>query len=240
MPRLQPTVLQDPFGLLDPKFIDKIVDMLNGKSAESRELRSLVIRWKASGPNLQKMVRADRALWGGVQEIVRGFWTPSDHARAYLVPSSSGCDDHNPTPVRNARFKFAILVLHPDCVLVGGPCEICGNWFKQATRHRTRFCTKRCASLGRAPAAIQSTNDRRREAHKRRIEWAQEAIGSWSSKPRTEGWTSWVLRHVNRRQSIWAGQNKELEKNPLTKKWLTRWLNEGQLRNPSTKKVRKK
>jgi len=239
MSRRQPTILQDPFELLGPKAIDNFVNKLNCEGEESRELRSLAIRWKASGPNLQKMVRADLAFGTGVKEAIRGFWVPSNHARAYLVPSSSGTlNDPNPTPVRNARFAFGVFVLHPECDLLGGPCEICGKWFKQNTRHRTRYCTRKCASLATAPSAIQTTKDRRENAHKQRIRWAQEAMATWSSKPRTEGWKSWVLRHVNSQQRIDA-KEEQPEPRPLTEKWLTRYINNDQLHDPTANKKKK-
>jgi hypothetical protein len=241
MPRRQPTILQDSFELLGPTAIDNFVSKLNGEGEESRELRRLAMRWKASGPNLRRMLSADTSLWKHIQEALRGFWVPSDHARAYLVPSSSGTSsDFNPTPVRNARFAFGVFVLHPDCDLVGGPCDICRKWFKQDTRHFTRFCTKKCASLAAAPAAIQTTREKREKAHKKRIRWAQEAMTIWSSKPRIEGWKSWVLRYVNRQSSNDAKENRQPEPCPITEKWLTRYINNDQLHDPTAKSKKRR
>jgi hypothetical protein len=237
MPKRRPTILQDPLQILGKSF-DIVLRKLNGTDEDSDELRSLVIRWKDSGPNLEKMLHADQDLWKDLREAIPAVWTPSSAARACFAPLPSGLGHKNDTPVRKARFNFAMFVLHPQCDLLGGPCKICGKWFEQKTRHRTRFCTRKCASLATAPAAIQTTKTRREEARKRRLNWAREAIGKWSFKHRTEGWKSWVLRHVNDQERIWAKNRKEPEPSPLTEKWLTRWITKGQLQDPSTKKER--
>ncbi len=236
MRRRKPTILQNPFGP-NRNDIEIVVDSLNGTGEESEEQRKLFARWEASGPNLKKMCHSDEELWRDLQEAVFAQWFPSGGARAYLVPLPRG-GDHYDTPVGRARLNFAMFVLHPDCDKVGGPCEICGKYWKQGTRHRTKYCTKKCASLASAPAAIQSTKDKRDEAHERRINWAEEASITWSSKPRTEGWKSWVLRHVNSQEKNWAKKNKQPEPRPVTEKSLTRWVNSNQLQKPEERKAK--
>jgi len=238
MKKRKPTILQNPFGP-SRKDIDIFVDTLNGTDEESEEARKLFARLRASGPNLKKMCHSDEELWRDLQEAVFAQWFPSGGARAYLVPlPRSG--DHYDTPVGRARSKFAMFVLHPDCDKVGGPCEICGRFWKQGTRHRTKYCTRKCASLASAPAAIQSTEDRREAAHKRRINWAREAMTTWSSKTRVEGWESWTLRHINEQEASWNNKINQPEPRPVTVKSLTRWVNSNELQKPSTKKVRER
>ena len=133
MPKSKPAIFQPLFGL-DREIIDIVVDKLNSTGAESDELRSLVMRWRASGPNLEEMVHSDWDLLEDLQAACPGVWIPSTGARAHILPTLGAIGHANDTPVRRARLIFAIFTLHPRCDLLGGPCDKCDKWFKQNTR----------------------------------------------------------------------------------------------------------
>jgi hypothetical protein len=242
MSRRKTAIFEFLYGGPTPQEIGDVVATLNGTGEESDELRALIIRWKASRRNLREMLFADRALLYDLQGRIGGEWMPSFGPRAVLVPMLRDRVDITDTPVNRARSRFASFVLNPDCEMLGGPCEIgtCGIWFHQKTRHWNRFCSRKCASIANGPAATRTTKANRKEAHKRRINWAGELITNWSSKPRREEWKPWVIGRLNDQERIWAEQNRQPEPDPLTVKWLTRWVTKGELQDPSPKRERKR
>jgi hypothetical protein len=242
MPRRTTAIFEFLYGGPTRQEIDDVAATLNGAGEEGDELRALINRWKASGPNLREMLFADLPLLYDLQGRIGGEWTPSFGPRAVLVPTLRNRIDITDTPVNRARSRFASFTLNPYCEMLGGPCEIraCGKWFTQKTRHWNRYCSRKCAALATAPAAIETTKDKRKDAHERRIKWAKEGITAWSSKPRRGEWKPWVLRYVNDQETIWAEKNRQQAPDPLTVKWLTRWVNEDDLQDPSAKKGGKK
>src|SRR5664279_4196004 len=95
----------------DPQVsLNRVVTMLNRK--ESSDLRRLVTTWRDSGPNLQKMLDADRTLNRRVENVfsVSLLATKSGRAHLALVPSVRIVP---PAAEEIAILMFVELVLNP-------------------------------------------------------------------------------------------------------------------------------
>jgi len=227
MKRQKPSTLQygpirEDLGIVEAK--------LNAPDGE--ELRSLFERWRASGPNLQKMVNVDIDLWKDLQEALPATWLPTKGARAHYVPLPGTIGHDNDTPVRKARFLFAFFVLNPYCEMLSGPCPRCGKYFVRNSLHQKVYCSKNCSSH---VTAIRSSKKSRSAAHKRRIDWAKEGTAEWLSRPRRNEWKSWVVEFVNTKERSWANKHKK-SPGPVTRKSLTRWVNAGEIQQPLAEK----
>src|SRR4030081_428582 len=135
MKQYNPLVLNEP----SREDLEQICSVLNGeKQPELRlPLSRLIKSWQASGPNLKKMMHADFAQWGDVQESWKATWVPTRTGRAHLLlfpdlPAGhmkKGQDGaYRPTPEGGALLWFYSLTLNPEWDRLGGPCERCAKY----------------------------------------------------------------------------------------------------------------
>jgi hypothetical protein len=199
--------------------LELVVKVLNATDERSTELKNLVERWKASGPNLQKMVHEDDDLWKDLQAAWLPEWFPSPGARAFyaLLPGTLGHDDD--THSRRARSLFAALVVNPHCELLGGPCDRCHRYFLKSRRSQKRFCGQRCASLDSAKrsAVAKATAER-----KSLLESAARFWPRWTERKHPIR-SLWVARRVNatpKKMKV-NGKWKRVART-ITQKWISR------------------
>lgn len=207
MKRRKPSTLRYGPNLRDLRIV---AAKLNARDEAGAELRSLTERWKASGPNLQKMMNADVDLWHDLQEALPAHWLPTRGARAHYVPLP-GIGHDNDTPVRKARLFFAFLVLNPNCDLLSGPCIRCHRYFVKRTQHTKVYCSPKCGHAATAKEAMQT---RRANQRRERLQWVHEAIAEWAKRTRREDWKTFAIRHVSAKHRV-----------ILSERFLSRWSN---------------
>jgi hypothetical protein len=213
--RIQATLKNAP----NRRDLELVVKVLNATDERSTELKNLVERWKASGPNLQKMVNPDEELWKDLQEAWLPEWLPSPGARAFytLLPGTLGHDDD--TPRRRARSLFAALVVNPHCDLLGGPCDRCHRYFLKSRRSQKRFCGQRCASLDSAKQSTAAKATAEREAL---LESAARFWPRWTERkhPIRSFWTADRVNAERKWMRI-NGARKSVTRR-ITAKWVSR------------------
>jgi hypothetical protein len=222
--------LYPPLLLNEPsrEDLEHICRVLNGeKQPELRlALTRLIKSWQASGPNLKKMMHADFAQWGDVQESWKATWLPTPTGRAHLLlfpdlPAGhmeKGQDGtYRPTPQGGALLLFYSLTLNPEWDKLGGPCERCTRYYVMNTVRHKKYCSRRCSSFA---TAIASTRKRLDEEHADKLRRAKAAAQMWSENRTSLDWKQWVSR-------------KEPD---ITPKWLTRAVNKGELGVPLSRR----
>jgi hypothetical protein len=201
------------------KDLELVVKVLNATDERSTELKTLVERWKASGPNLQKMVQADDDLWKDLQEAWPAEWLPSVGARAFymLLPGTLGHDGD--TPIRRARSLFAALVVNPRCEFLGGPCDRCHSYFVKSRRTQKLTCGQRCASLVSAKRSAAAKATAEREAL---LKSATKFWPRWTERKHPIR-SFWVAQRVNaeRKWMEIKGERKPVTRT-ITAKWVSR------------------
>jgi hypothetical protein len=219
-PSRGPALLNEP----DVSDLQHICDVLNGKKLKrvSSELRRLVARWKESGPNLKKMMHADFALWGQVQGAWEAKWTPTNTGRAHLLlfpglpkekMRKARDGRHQPTPEGGALILFYALTLNRDLGKLGGPCAWCENYYVMNTARQTKYCTRRCSSLA---TATVSTSQRLANQYADKLLRASTAADQWAKTRTSLSWKQWV----------------SVREPDISPKWLTRAVNNGDLKSP--------
>jgi len=214
--------------------LEPICQALNStEQPELRDnLRRLIERWQASGPNLEKMMYGDLELFTEVQLACRARWTPGSEGRAflYLMPDyqerrerkvRQGQDGKwRTTPEAQAIVLFHFLTLNPQCEKLAGPCARCGNYYVKKRASQKVYCSRRC---GNAATAVARTRVRLKAEHEDKMLRAKTVIQEWNaleSRPMLD-WQLWLKR-----------------RDPgITKKFVTRWANKGEL--PQPKEARK-
>jgi hypothetical protein len=178
------------------------------------ELRRLVKAWLESGPDLKKMLEADKVLSRNVR-----------HGRTLLVATGGGRGHllwlPNPpcsSPASwdyQALAMFMDLIVHPYWEKLGGPCARCGDYYIKKTRRQKVYCSQRCGS---ATTAIPATRRKRAEEHAEKLRRAQVASAEWITTRTKDGWKDWTSSHTG-----------------ITMHWLTRAVSNGELRPPTEK-----
>lgn len=180
-------------------------------------LRKLVEAWQRSGPNLQRMLAEDKALFHRVR-AGRTLLVPTDTGKGHLLwlPTPRGVE---PLSLKGiALSHFMDLIVNPKCHKLGGPCHRCGKYYIKKTSRQKMYCSRRCGSM---TTALDRTRKRRHEEHEKKLRKAQQAAERWTSGPRRRSWKEWV-----------SGQTR------ITVKWLTRAVNAGSLKAPRGRRSR--
>lgn len=175
------------------------------------ELQELVTAWKRSGPNLTKMLDANKDLSKKVEKG-KTLLVTSDSGRAQLM----WIPDPAPLPERtvldHAAVLFVNLVLNPYWESLGGPCRRCDKYYIKKTVRQESYCSRRC---GAAITALEATRSRRQAQLEKKLEMAQGAIKEWQKQRPAVDWKSWVCLQTE-----------------LTLTFLTRAVNNGAIHPP--------
>ena len=194
----------------DPNhYLGKVVDFLNptvvrtrcGDKENLRKLplsetqkclRLLVDNWKASGPNLRKMLEKEREIEAWVN---RGktilLTTTGGQGHLDWVPFQT--QDRAISPQEQAMEYFLWLVVNPNWSLLGGPCPQCGIYFlKHSLRHNV-YCSRKCSGSFTAAAAMRKRRELERQDDIRCI---KSAIFEYRQRRIRDDWKDWVARRV--------------------------------------------
>lgn len=205
--RIKPILL----GQLGKPDLQRIVDALNSETEPllRDQLRSLVEKWFASGPNLQEMLYRDSVLAVRLRRSWEAQYRPQASGRAHLELVQGA--PLSPTEMyrhyrsrdlaegkasfeaeRDALLLFAAFTLNPYCEQLGRckrAVEKCGRYFikTRTGKTETKYCPDRnCHSFGTGEANYASDREGK-------LERAQRAIERYSRLKRPElGWKEWV------------------------------------------------
>jgi hypothetical protein len=227
---------QKPILLSAPSPDDLVVicDVLNSKEIPSARLRQLVAAWHKSGPNLQRMIAADETLKLALERACRVVYraTPSGRADLELcidpltfeiLVAATSASIPTRSQERNVQRQAALrveqeairlfvsLTLNPAWEKLGGPCARCGRYYVKRRVSQKVYCSRRC---GNTATAIVRTAAQRAEERKKKLSVARKFIRQWRRSSGV-GWKEFVS-----------------DKTGLTFKWLTRAVNQGELRLP--------
>jgi hypothetical protein len=240
------TPLLHPFPKIDPSTgkrwtfadagkaaLNEICDSLNSEIHRELKdrLREWVERWKASGPNLKKLLESLHDPHEGMALVfaMRTFWSPTNQARAelYLVPDYPtlvdvlgeprvwiiGPNDKRVlTPEAEALTLFHLLTVLPGCEKVAGPCQRCGRYYIKKRASQKVYCSRKC---GNAATAIARTSERIANERRDKLDRAKKALKEWKSGGDRTDWKHWVA-----------------QKTGIDSRFLTRAVNKGDLVQP--------
>jgi hypothetical protein len=194
------------------------------------ELKCLVNRWKASGPNLQKMLQDDSILQDAMIRSWEVGWLATDGARAHFVPRPTfSIRKLDATPKQVACYLFASLVLLPDCERLGGPCPGCQMYFVCPTEHVKTYCSRACRSGLTARKSLATSRAAKLD---QRLKWARAGIKEWSLRQQGGAWKNYIVRYVRDRERDWAQRKNKREPDPIHEKSISHWVNAGLLQEP--------
>jgi hypothetical protein len=160
--------------------VDQLRKLIKGPSVRD-ELKSLIEEWRNSGPegpNLEKMILADKAL--GPHGRQSGKYLDEALRHAKYRPSKSGranltfdtnysnmdfqqmADSHLGRSFGEARalVLFVELTLNPYWNYLGGPCARCQMYYKNNREDQNVYCSKTC---GNAATAVDRNRKHRQE-----------------------------------------------------------------------------
>jgi hypothetical protein len=105
------------------------------------------------------------------------------------------------------------------CEKLGGPCTKCDRYYIKQTLRDSEFCSRKCAS--------HATQTRiNKELHEKKLDASRSAIKNYRSRPKKYagmGWKQWVE----------LATEDEFPQDAITAKFLTRAVNNGELRPPT-------
>jgi hypothetical protein len=187
------------------------------------ELRRLVTRWERADRNLEKLFKQSpglkRTCMSGTMMLI-----PSRDGAAQLAWSPDLRGWQSTTQKTEARKLFIGLLVNPLCLSLGGPCARCNKFFEKSNpRHKT-YCGRKCGS---GMTAVGSTQARRAKEKNTMLEAAKRASIEWSGNRNRMAWEEFVLKKVN------ECLRNECPRDPVTVKWVTRAVNNGELIRPS-------
>ena len=179
----------------------------------NRYLRTLIERWKESGPNLEQLFARYPDL---EEECSRGT------TELLISPTGRAWLDWKPDPQRlapdsweyAATCHFVQFIVNPHCEKLGGPCVRCHKYFVKRRTTQDKYCSRKCATYS---TAVSATRNRRKELHEAKIEAAQAQIARFPKSGSRHNWKRWIAR-----------------KGDISVSWLTRAVNSGWIAPPKT------
>ena len=115
-----------------------------------------------------------------------------------------------------AVHQFLALITNPDHHKFAGPCARCGHYYVMKRASQNKYCSRTC---GNAATAIARTREKWNEERGKRLTQAEGAMRKWSRLKTTESFQVWAEKR-------YPG---------LTKKFLTRAINNEELPEPIKK-----
>lgn len=207
--------------------LGNIVARLNGEDQTSAPLRHYVDGWLTAKRHFGQWQKTNPDLDSSLQNVVSG-------THYFLLSSQDGrAQPHlrfyhpvgNQKPVqesaRYACLAFSELASSPLRDRVG-KCDRCGRYYvSEGAYLRKRFCSRSCAKSEFAVRATQRRREQETEQKRRAVAQAIHALETRRRRP--VNWKEWVSEQAG-----------------VTKKWITRAINRGEIRPPETSEKQKK
>jgi hypothetical protein len=180
----------------------------------NRHLRTLIEKWKDSGPNLERLFNRypemkDHCANGRTELLT----TPTGRAWLDWKPDPQGVD---PKSSKYAAIcHFLGFIINPHCERLGGPCARCHKYFVKRRSSQDKYCSRRCAT---SATAVSSTQARRKADHDKKIAAAEARIAAFMQSGSAGDWKRWIAR-----------------RGAISVSWLTRAVNRGWIIAPEIK-----
>jgi hypothetical protein len=194
--------------------LKNIAKVLNGPPTPLRdELRKLFAEYRASGPNLIRMMAKDEKLERKFREHLgaRYVFTTSGFADIEILSERFQSDDYH-----RAFLIFSKLIINKDWAKLDGPCSWCSKYFvrKRRSFRKTEnvYCSRECSTTATATASQQEKRD---QEYADKLDKAQAVADRWDPS-RGIPLKEFVHRETG-----------------LTLTWIQQALNKGKLRPPS-------
>jgi hypothetical protein len=192
------------------------------KGAMHKELLRLVEAWRASGPNVRKLLHREpelsRRILNGttVLQVTNApmaqlAWFPF---KVKIPHTKSEAQKPPLSPEDEARYRFTYLLVNPEWERFAGPCDRCGRFYVKKTLRHQYYCSRSCSS---AATAIAATASKREQERNDKLGRAQDAIHAWERSSSTQDW-----------------RKLDLKKTGFTPNWLTRVVNNGSVVVPDS------
>lgn len=186
-----------------------------------RLLRELVQALQLSGMDSFRFSCEHRNKWADVQR----YWEEGRRLNPLLLLGTPGGGagigmNNRPEldPYNEALRLFIEFLLNPECGKLAGPCPRCDHYYIRRSVRNNKYCSRSC---GTRATALNATRKRREEDHADKIRRAALSAEKWTTMRTRLDWKQWTSR-------------KEPE---ISVKFLTRAVNNGDLKPPTTKKL---
>jgi hypothetical protein len=177
------------------------------------ELRRLVQAWRDHGQNVLRLLDANPTLSQAAQQF-RPYFIPTEGTSARLAFLTPPEYSDNVKPEEIAIGLFLPFLLNPANETLRGPCKECGDYFVKKEPRHSVYCKRKCALKHTSKAA---TRKKRREEYIEKLERARRFSTQWCQ-----------VKHTSKEWKEWVSKAAQISKN-----WLTRAVNEGDLIVPS-------
>lgn len=178
----------------------------------SRSLRTLVGKWKASGPNIEKLKQQDPVLWERI-ELVTVSIKPTASGQVLIEPVGIPRENQGLSNDEGLLFGFFLMLLmNPLWKKLGGPCARCQKYFVKRSQRQKVYCSKRCGPL---ETSIAINRKRRKSEHQDKLSKVTRWIAQWENSRSKRDWKDWVS-----------------SKSGISRHFLTRAVGKGEIREP--------
>ena len=195
-------------------FLARFEDAHRGSSAlvqpeDADRLRLLTDAWLNADRNWRKLSlpKKDAEELGQQMTTMRAYFTSDENGRL-----TTWIDDTSIRPFDVALAFFVRIASDREGWRLCGPCPTCRRYFARADKREKKYCSRKCLRSESGPR-MRSTREQNMNG---RLELAREAQREYKRHLHREGWKTWVVRYVNRKNET-----------PITPKSLTRWVNSG-------------
>jgi hypothetical protein len=182
------------------------------------ELRRLIALWEGSERNLNLLFKEHRELQRACA-AGKTFLVSKGDGKVQMSWSPDLGNLQLPSQKKAALRLFIEFLVNPLSNKLRGPCPRCDDYYLQSRVNNKTYCKRQCGS---AKTGLASTRARRQEVKNTRLEAAKRAVIEWERNPRRGPWKEFVAKMV-------SGCSRD----PVTVKWVTRAVNDGELERPS-------
>jgi hypothetical protein len=176
-------------------------------------LQRLVQAWQSSGPDLARFHRDNPVTWSAVVQYLERkpplLWYSPGSGGASLISSPFPSN----TPSKEAVRLFIMLILNPEWERLAGPCARCGNYYIRRTARNKAYCSRSC---GTRATALAATKRKREEERAEKLCRVVQLCQRWLTARTKQDWEPWICE----------------QQRDITKTFLTRAINKGDLKPP--------
>lgn len=206
-----------------------LVWLTNLTEADRVELKTVVDMWLAAG--------GDHRSW--TESMLRAKLPVQQYRDYKSTTSADGIQQIFPLANGAAKGLMVQFLHHPESWRLGGPCPRCGKYYLRKKRNPQDYCSKECRM---ANTVTEPALEAREKIRKHKLELLEKGKTEWQRLNTREPWDVYAVRYADaiwRRESATAKWQATIRKSGIkesggiTKKFLTRWLNENRIQPPT-------
>lgn len=206
-----------------------LVRLTNLTEADRAELKVVVDMWLAAG--------GDHRSWA--ESMLRAKLPVQQYRDYKSTTSADGVQQIFPMAEGAAKGLMVHFLHHPESWRLGGPCPRCGKYYLRKKRNPQDYCSKECRMV---KTVTEPALEAREKIRKRKLELLEEGKAERQRTKTREPWDVYAVRYADaiwRRESAskrWQATIRKSgikESGSITKKFLTRYLNENRIQPPT-------